>query len=366
MTRQIHHPSDIISSDKVSLIRQQSAAAEKAGKLTPPLLELVYKEQWFKILAPKSYGGPELNLPDLVQLEEALSWADGSLGWVVTLCSGAGWFGGFINPTAATEIFNSEHLCIAGSGAATGTAEIVHDGYLINGTWKYASGVHHATHITVNCIITKNSEPQLTPSGQPVILPFILDRKDVNLIPGWKYIGMIATGSDAYSIDNIVVPANRCFKIEPGSAAIQSLLYKYPFLQLAEATLAANLSGMAVHFVDLCGPLFKEKALKFTEHIEVKTKVMFDAFDKNQMLLNNARVRFYKALSASWTEPLNDHLLQEVSTTSRNLANISRKAVDELYPYCGLLAAATDTELNQVWRDIHTASQHSLLTFQQM
>ncbi len=364
MSNTLHHPSQFLSPEDVQTIRQQSAEAEQHGKLTPVLLDLIYRKQWFKMLVPATYGGLALSLPEVVRLEEALSWADGSLGWVVTLCSGAGWFVGFIHPSLANQILNDTKLCIAGSGASTGTAEIIGEGFRINGTWKYASGVHHATHITVNCVITKNKQPQLTASGQPLVLPFILYRKDVELLPGWKYVGMIATGSDAYTIENIMVSANRCFKIEPGAAYIQSPLYTYPFLQLAEATLAANLSGLAVHFLDLCKNIFEEKAARFTEQRDEKRKIIFAALHENEMQLHNKRAPFYEALSASWIEPCNQALLQQVSTYSRQLALISREAVDNLYPYCGLLAAAPNTEINRVWRDIHTASQHSLLTFQ--
>jgi hypothetical protein len=86
-----------------------------------------------------------------------------------------------------------------------------------------------------------------------------LDRKDVKLVSGWKYIGMIATGSDAYKVENLYVDKKPCFKID-AAAVIDALLYTYPFLQLAEATLAANISGMAVHFIDLCVPAFANKA----------------------------------------------------------------------------------------------------------
>lgn len=357
------HPAEVMTAGKVTFIRQQSAQAEKIGRLTEELLQLVYNEQWFKLLLPSVYGGKELALPEAVKMEEALSWADGSLGWVVTLCAGAGWFGGFIDALSAQDIFKDDKLCIAGSGASTGTAEISGDGYVLNGTWKYASGVNHATHITVNCAIYNNKEPERTATGEPLILPFILNKKDVSLLKGWKYVGMIATGSDAYSIENVYVPANRCFKIEAGSAVIQSPLYNYPFMQLAEATLAANLSGMAIHFFDLCTAIFKEKAAHFTEQKIEKSKVLYDALKENEALFNIARTDFYNTLDASWNLPGNAKLLQKVSITSRHLAQTSRKAVDNLYPYCGLLAAAPDTELNRVWRDIHTASQHSLLTF---
>ncbi len=98
MMSDIAHPSALLEAEWVDIIRKEAMAAEQEGLLQAGQLELIYGQQWFKLLVPKAYGGLELELPDLIRMEEALSWADGSLGWVVTLCAGAGWFGGFINP----------------------------------------------------------------------------------------------------------------------------------------------------------------------------------------------------------------------------------------------------------------------------
>lgn len=357
------HPSTLLQPDCVEIIRQHAPEAEKLGQLHPAQLELVYAQQWFNLLSPAVYGGKQTPLPQLVKLEEALSWADGSLGWVVTLCCGAGWFGGFIDEAVAMEIYSDPKACLAGSGAATGTAFINGDGYIINGSWKYASGVHHATHITVNCSIIENNEAVLNPDGSPLILPFVLNRQDVQLQSGWKYMGMIATGSDAYSVTDLYVNKSRCFRIEPDAAIINAELYQYPFLQLAEATLAANLSGMAIHFMDLCVRAFANKATNLRRVNETNIVVMNDALLSATALLNQARTAFFGAVDASWQQPENAVLLAGVSYTSRVLAKIARECVDDLYPYCGLLAASPDTEINRVWRDLHTASQHALLTF---
>ncbi len=359
----IHHPSEYIKVAHARLVRDQSAEAEKLGKLTPAQLELAYQQQWLRLLVPAAYGGAEKPLPGIVKIEEALSWADGSLGWVVTLCSGAGWFGGFISNQIAPEIFTNEKLCLAGSGASTGTATPYKNGYIINGTWKYASGVHHATHITVNCVVQNELANTQNPASETLISSFIIDRKDVKLLPGWKYMGMVATGSDAYSIKDVWVEENRRFKIDPSAAVIQHPLYQYPFYQLAEATLAANLSGMSVHFVDLCHDIFENRQ-KDKKAISVKNKLVMDEALQNQTAsLNEARTAFFNTLSLSWGNAADENLLQKVSATSRQLAKASRQAVDHLYPYCGLMAAAPDTEINRVWRDLHTASQHSMLTF---
>ncbi len=357
------HPSTFISPDHTAILRNNAAEAEKLGQLHPAQLTMVHELDWFKLLVPKVYGGLETSLPDLVRLQEAISWADGSAGWVVTLCCGAGWFGGFISPEVAPQIFNTPGLCLAGSGAVSGEAEITVKGYRLNGTWKYASGAYHATHFTANCLIKKNGETVLDAKGEPLVLPFIINKKDVSLLPTWKYIGMVATGSHSFHISNVAVAVNRSFHIDAGFAQVNGALYQYPFLQLAEATLAVNLSGMAVHFIDLCRDIFidKKKQPKLTDTQKTHLNETLEYAVNNLQLSRNV---FFNAVDTSWKVPGAGEL-KAVSQTSRQLANASRQAVDHLYPYCGLMAAAPDTEINRVWRDIHTAGQHALLTFEE-
>lgn len=358
------HPSHHLKPEWAKTIREHVHWAENAGMLHPAQLALIHEQGWFKFLVPEIYGGLQLALPEMVRLEESLAWANGSVGWVVTLCSGAGWFGGFLSPQIALQMFAHPHLCLAGSGASTGTATIADGGYIINGRWKYASGVHHATHLTANCVVKRGKDTVLNDDGSPLILPFIFDREDVSLLSAWKFIGMMGTGSDAYEVRDLFVEKERCFRIDPEYAAINEPLYQYPFLQLAEATLAANIAGLAIHFTDLCAIIFDEK-IKGDKLNPAQKNLIEQLLKSLTDELNVERHEFYQSVDASWQDSfagMPTHL-QQVSTTSRNLAQTARECVDKLYPYCGLHAANPDTEINQVWRDLHTASQHSLLTF---
>ena len=360
--KHIPHPSAFIEQDWQQLIRQTAAEAEHMGKLHPKQLNLIYQQKWFKALMPTAYGGLDLTIPQLVRLQEGLSWADGSFGWVFTLCCGAGWFAGFINPELAADLFAAEKTCLAGSGASTGEAAILPDGYLLNGIWNYASGAYHATHFTANCIIKNNDETVLNPDGSPLILPFIVDKKDVELLDTWKYVGMVATGSNSLKIENVKVDKGRCFKIDADAATLQNELYQYPFLQLAEATLAANIMGMAIHFVDLAEEIIQHRTA-LGKYTELQKVLLSGKLVNIKAKCNQVHESFYNAVDESW-ETNNKAALNQVSITSRRLAQTARRHVDELYPYCGLMAASPDTEINRVWRDVHTASQHTLLTFE--
>jgi alkylation response protein AidB-like acyl-CoA dehydrogenase len=367
MENQLTHPSAFINADAVNIIRNNAAEAEQLGMLNKEQLNLVYREGWFKLLVPTAYTGKQITLSDLVRLQEAISWADGSTGWVVTLCCGAGWFGGFIDATLSQQVFANPYVCLAGSGAVFGKAEIIDDGYCINGFWKYASGIHHATHITANCAITQNGEPVLGDDGEKLIRPFIFDKKDITPVSAWKYVGMVATGSDAFEIANLKVGNERAFKIDTEAVIIDAPLYRYPFLQLAEATLAVNISGMAIHFIDLCADVFNER-LNHPRLTPSQKTILIESLALANREMEALRKPFFEAVDASWDDMVKNNSagaanLTEVSITSRKLAITAREIVDRLYPLCGLAAASAESEINRAWRDLHTASQHALLTF---
>ena len=349
-------PSAFLPGEVAGRIRKVAAAAEKLGRLHPDMLALAYEQQWFRSLVPKRYGGLALPLPAMVRLEEGLSWADGSLGWTVTLCSGAGWFAGFFPPASFPEmvgqapnaekmepdvLFGDPGLCLAGSGTVSGHAEVVDGGYRVSGRWPYASGAAHATAFTANCIIRAGGMPG---GATPLVRPFLFLRDEVVVDHDWNAVGLVATGSHGFAVRDLVVPAGRAFRIAAEASIDDDPLYKYPFMPLAEATLAANSSGMARHFLDCC----TELGVGGTD------------LEAASVALEERRGAFYRELDRSW-EQGSGGSQEGVSRASKELAAAVLYWVDKLYPQMGLSAARVDRSINRVWRDLHTASQHPLL-----
>ena len=352
-------PSAFLPGEVAGRIRKVAAAAEKLGRLHPDMLALAYEQQWFRSLVPKRYGGLALPLPAMVRLEEGLSWADGSLGWTVTLCSGAGWFAGFFPSASFSEIggqapktekvepdvlFGDPGLCLAGSGTVSGRADVVDGGYRVSGRWPYASGAVHATAFTANCVIHAGGMPVIAVGGDPLVRPFLFLRGEVVVDQDWNAVGLVATGSHGFAVRDLVVPAGRAFRIAAEAAIDDDQLYRYPFMPLAEATLAANSSGMARHFLDCC----TELGAGGTD------------LEAASVALEERRGAFYRELDRSW-EQVSRELQEGVSQASKELAAAALYWVDKLYPRMGLFAARVDSSINRVWRDLHTASQHPLL-----
>ena len=331
---------DIIPGQLVDIIRNTSGESEKLKQLHPLQLKIIQEQKWFEIFVPKIYHGLELSLPEALRFEEALAWTDGSVGWTVTLCGGAGWFIGFLEPEIISTVFNVHEVCIAGSGKASGIAKMVENGYEITGYWDYATGADFATAFTANCVVEAG--------GKQEIRPFLFLRDEVILHKNWNSMGMIATGSHSFEVKKLRVKKNRAFQIENNFATLPDPIFQYPFLAFAETTLAVNMSGMAMRFLDLC-------SFSLQTHL-----------DNASGKLEHARRLFYEAVQNSWEACLNNRpvpssLLKDISLTSHKLAATARQVVNDLYPCCGMQAANPDTEMNRVWRNIHTASQHSLL-----
>src|SRR5690606_11738530 len=126
-------------------------------------------------------------------------------GWTVTLCSGANWFVGFLDKLPVSLFFSDQQVCFSGSGAASGKASVVENGYIVNGYWKYATDASHATAFTANCVIEKDGEPLLEKDGSPVTRSFIFKRTEVAIHNNWNATGMKATASQSFSIKALKV-----------------------------------------------------------------------------------------------------------------------------------------------------------------
>ncbi len=353
-------PSQFLAEDDIYIIRSYSAAAEAQGALAPAQLQLIYDRKWFRMMVPMYAGGLELSLPQVMEILEAAAWADGSFGWALNLGAGANMFAAYLPPEIAKKLFLHAEICIAGSGALSGKAEKVDGGYLVNGSWQYATGAPHAQFFSISCILTENDIPT---SGTR---SFIVPRHQVSITDLWNSHGLKATASHDFKIDDVIVPEDFSFSISEPSIFADSALYKIPFLPLAEALLAVTMTGMSCHFIDLLKMLLKEKIQNDPKRNK-DYPAMETAIHTGEASLNKVREDLYKVANDAWLRyedavPVAEEELNRIISSARRSAFVARTEVDRLYPWAGMSAILPESELNRVWRDIHTASQHILLS----
>jgi alkylation response protein AidB-like acyl-CoA dehydrogenase len=350
-------------------IARHAAQADASRWLHPVQQALLHRRGWLRMLAPSAVGGAELALPDVVRLEEAVARIDGSVAWTLTLCAGAGWFAGFLQPAFARAILATPRVCLAGSGAPTGHADLEGEGYRVTGRWDYASGAPMATHFTFNAVLRKDGVVLEDAHGKPQVRAFVVPAALVELDPTWRSsMGLRATASDAYRVTNRWVGLEHAFEIDPARATAPGPLYRFPFLAFAYVTLAANVAGMAWHFVELAAECIAHRRNRFAEDGGplIEAPQVAAALASVRARLGETRAQVYAALDDAWSSASGEGRVSAAQAAALEAGAIawvaaSRAAVDTLFPYCGLYAAREDSEINRVWRDFHTASQHALL-----
>lgn len=356
----------VLTAADIQIIKDYQAASIARKTLIAEQLALVYKRQWFKIWVPKVCGGLQLSLPEGLRLLEELAYLDGSLSWTVTLCSGANMFAGFIDLDFSQEVFKQREVCLGGSGRVAGRA--VWDGvsYTISGQWPYATGAPHLSHFTLNAYIYHGDEQQFDADGNPMFRSFFVPKEDVLIHDDWDTFGLESTASHSFSLMNYRVDAKYSFQLETSLREVDEPLFRIPFRPFADVTLLVNYLGMYRRFVDLAHKYFFEKS-KNPIWETTYSKSRFALLDEcqNQLILDQNKVN--TLVDAIWSRALvdvvdeNDPLVVELYSTARSIVKAMRKAVIDVFPLLGIRAAQREEELNIVFRNIFTATQHSLL-----
>jgi alkylation response protein AidB-like acyl-CoA dehydrogenase len=98
---------------------------------------------------------------------------------------------------AVKELFSGPRLpVIAGQGTRPGKAIPTKGGFKLSGSWSFASGIKHGTHIHTLGLIDGTNEARI----------FVLPVGKAKLIDNWDVLGLRATGSIDYTTDNVFVP----------------------------------------------------------------------------------------------------------------------------------------------------------------
>ena len=178
---------------------EHAEAGDRQGFLAEPVVDALHREGLLGMWTPSVVrGGSELDPISALQVLERVSYGDPSAGWVMmaaALAIGTG--AAYLAGSAVDELFGGDRLpVIAGQGTRPGTAVPDGNGFRLSGSWSFASGIKHATHIHTLGIIETTGEPRI----------FVLPVGQATLIDNWDVLGLRATGSIDYKIDNVFVP----------------------------------------------------------------------------------------------------------------------------------------------------------------
>lgn len=184
--------------------------SERQRTLCTEAVTALHATGLFGLWAPTEVGGYDADLVTQVDVLIEVARADMSACWTLMIgTTVTGVMAAGLPDEGLIEVFSGERLPIAvGSLKPSGRAEPVPGGYRVTGRWGFGSGIHHASWIVANCLLTEDGEPRQPAEGISLAVPIA----EVAVEDDWRVAGLCGTGSSSYSVTDVFVPQRRAIQ----------------------------------------------------------------------------------------------------------------------------------------------------------
>ena len=323
------------------------------GRLADPVVEALHREGLFGMWVPRSIrGGAELDPLSSLEVIEHLAYGDPSTGWVLmaaALAIGTG--AAFLGDATVDALFGGERLpVIAGQGTRPGTAVPQDHGDLLSGSWSFASGIKHGTHIHTLGVIEGTGEPRI----------FVLPVSKARLVENWDVLGLRGTGSIDYTIDNVFVPEAYTHFAVTDEPRRGGSLYTIGIVGFAAMCHSGWACGIGRRLLDELGTLMKAKFGR------ASTQSASDSFQeeyaKAEATYRSARALVFETwhdvkdtLDRGGRLSVRQHTLLRLAMAHVTWASHSVAAF--VYKSAGTTALRAGT-IQRLFRDMHAGTQH--------
>ena len=346
-------------------IRAAVDEMEQGRHLPPALVEAMQQAGVFRMTMPREWGGPEADPLTQVRIVEALSLADGSVGWCSMIGSDGGYFTAFLDQAVAREMYPDINAVTATVLRPSGKALAVKDGYRVSGRWKFASGCQHSTWIANACAVFDGDTPRLSKKGSPEVRVCYMPAPACEIVDTWTTTGLRGTGSHDVEVNDVFVPAERTFNLGKPVSQRQSPLYSLPSLFLSN--LPGVPLGIARSAIDTVVGLAGHKPMMFGNNMLSEEAHIQSAVAQAEALLGSARSYWVDVIGNLWEtlcagDGLSTGQRARYRLCMTHLTNACAQAVTLMYKAGGGSSLYASHPLDRHFRDIHTLNQHVVVS----
>jgi indole-3-acetate monooxygenase len=336
----------------VPLLDEHAEYADREGRLHDEVVDAFHREGLYQMWAPELVGGSELDPLHSLETLEIVSYGDPSAGWVLMAsCLAIGTAGSYLADDAVAELWaDGRRPVIAGQGTRPGTAVPHEDGFLVSGSWSFASGLLHGTHIHTLAVIPTTGEPRI----------FVVPVEKASLLGNWDVLGLRGTGSIDYSLDNVYVPDSYSHFAVVDEPRRGGPLYRVGIIGFASMCHSGWAVGVGRRLLDELGALVHDGAGR------AGARAASDAFQQDyaeaEATLRAARALVFEAWGEAWDTlrdggrmSVREHTLIRLALT--NATKALAEVADFVYLAGGTTALRRGT-IQRLVRDVHAGTQH--------
>lgn len=345
------------------LLREHAAKADAERRASDAVIDAVTAAGFYRLLVPRRFGGYEAGVRTLLEISGVLGEADGSVAWLVSLGSNAGWLAAHFSEQAQSEVYaDGGNARIAGS-ATPGRAQRVGGGLRVSGRWAYASGAPHATWAGVMAMLADDSGQ----AGEAYWC--LIPASDLRMEDTWRTTGMRGTGSNTWVGEDIFVPDYRLLPIdavfgEQAPTRADAPMYRLPFPTVATLAPLGPILGCAAaalkYTLDKATkPMHHTIFTKQNESVGVQIQVAEAA-----LKIETARLHAYSVADQLDNAAADDRQIDydERAKARAQCGYAAQQLIDAINILVNVHGAGSFAEsspLQRYWRDANTAARHA-------
>jgi indole-3-acetate monooxygenase len=226
-------------------IARRSDEIEATRHLPSDIAESMVEAKAFKLCVPREIGGVQGTAIELVTAIEEMSQADSAAGWCLMISATSGVTAAYLAPEFAKEIHGDPRTVTGGIFAPRGKAVKDGDGYVVTGTWQWASGSSHCQWMKGGCIVYEDGKPRMLREGVPDVRTMYFPKHSIRLHDNWYASGLCGTGSCDMTVEALRVPEGHTLSMIADKPWCDGPLYRFPLFGLLAIGCAAVALGVA-------------------------------------------------------------------------------------------------------------------------
>lgn len=348
-------------------LRDRAAQAVLDRRLPQQNIQDLIEAGSFKTIQPKRVGGYGLGMRDHLDMISMIARGCGSTAWVAGVVHAHSWLLSHFDAKAQDEIYGANPNAIVSAVIGPrGTANKVSGGYLLSGTWPFASGCERSNWLLLGGVVLNNGE--IVDEGD-----FALQTSEAKIADDWRVVGLGATGSCTVTVEDLFVPEHRFLSLpaliqgsSPGMNLHDGWSAKCAPVPVLALALTGAAVGLARQALEDFPALIKGKTIAYTAdskfdhpatHIELAEAVI--KIDEGEMLLYRTADGIDEAAQNGTEIPFLTRARMRLDCAEgvRRLL----EGVEILFELSGASGIRTSSPLTRAVADLRVINQHGLL-----
>lgn len=373
MTQPIPNADDLVARARamVPTLRRRAAATEAQRRVGKETAQEFLEAGFFRVLQPRRYGGYELPFGTHMRIAAELGRGCASSAWVASVVAVHSWIVGMFPPEAQEEVWGADNAALIATSflPAGAKAERVGNGIVLNGRWKFSSGLD-----LCRWAIPLIDLPARTPGSKGELGLALIPLSDCRIEDTWYTSGLAGTGSNDFLAESLFVPEHRVIAVSalkggetPGSSINPSPFYRLPLWAFFPfALIGAGLGAAKGALEQVVEGLANRKSIaqvRIAEQQSVQLRIARATAQINAaeaLLLQDLQTINLDA--AAGALPETEQRLRYRLDLSYAI-ELCTQSVDTLYPLLGGRGLVATDPVQRAWRDVHAVAQHIALVW---